>query len=278
MFAGFKTVPPTDGVGITASMTATIGSVSSLPPGSGKLAIAIYAALPELTADAKSAHEVLVETLSGQRGAINERKGGVSLSRKQEAAADKAVKALHSRLEALVGEEVEGATALLGYFFPLGVTALIKATGRPQRGLYDTWEGTWAGRPQQGSPADLDIAASLANVAAKLQRFADVLDGKDTVSRAADAAIDRRGDAHTAWLDAWGDLVDAVELIQAKNPEAFKAWLSPYLEWRQAQQARSGRRESDQPRGDATDAPTSGGPGAEHDSVDPTGEGGVDAG
>lgn len=250
MFSGLKKVPPTDGVGITSSMLATIGSVSALPSGARTLAQVVAPALPALVAAGQRTHDALVAALAERDGAVIRRGGGVEATLAAEEEADKAVGALARRLDGLVTEGVEGAGALRAYLFPQGTRELTRVRGRPQRARYDTWRGTWAGRPKQGSAADVDIAASLANVASKLDRFAEVLDGKDAVSRAADEAVDQREETHEAWLAAWEDLIDAVQLVQASDPEAFTAWMSPYAEWKQAQASRARRGRTEEAVGD----------------------------
>jgi hypothetical protein len=243
MAIDFGSIPPTDAIGVSASLLATMAGVSTPRSSTSKLAAAAAVALPGLTADAQAAHDALVAALSARDGAVLHRGEEVQDALHAEKVADRITSALYGRVSALEKQGMKGAPELRKYLFSEGVGALTRATGRPQRARYEQWIGTWAARPQQGSPADLDIAAAMAEVREAVERFASILDGKDHVSRAADVAIDGRADAIVRWVAAIEELTAAVRAVQWGHEDAFDDWLSPYIEWRQAQEARARRGE-----------------------------------
>lgn len=234
-------IPVNDAIGIGASLLSTVEGFSKPPANARRLALAAAAVVPGLASDAEAAQVGLVGSLGSLDGAVIHRGGGVQKALAEEKDVDLKVNALEGRLASNVKVGMEGAEALYGFLFPDGARALTRPTGRPQRAIYDRWLESWAERPAQDSTADKDIAAALKAVSEAVKRFGDVLDGKDNRSQAATSAVDDAGDARTTWNDAMGDLVDAIELVHATEPDRFQDWLAPYHQWRRAQEARSTR-------------------------------------
>jgi hypothetical protein len=242
MVRGLKNVPPTDAIGISSSLLATVGAAAKLPANAGKLAKAAATVVPDLHLAARAGHDGLVASLAKRDGVVIDRGSEVEDAKEVEYKLDRLVGALNQRLESLRTERAVGAEELRSYLFPAGVKDLTRLTGRPQRGRYDRWLLTWSERPARGSEADLDIAASLAKIEAEIERFGTVLDGKDTVSRGATGAIDGAGDAFVAWVDAMEELTLAVQIVLKTEPDRYRNWLAPYTEWRNAQAAARPRR------------------------------------
>lgn len=70
MARNVKKIPPTDAIGVSSSLLATVASAARLPGGAGKLATAVAPVVPDLVAAAQASHEVLVVSLAERDGKV----------------------------------------------------------------------------------------------------------------------------------------------------------------------------------------------------------------
>src|SRR5688500_13889715 len=131
MVRGLKHVPPTDAMGISSSLLATVGSAAKLPTGAGLFAKTVATVVPDLHLAARLAHDGLVESLASRDGKVIDRGTEVQDAKEVEKNLDRLVGALNQRLESLRKEGVVGAERLRKFLLPEGVKALTGLTGRP---------------------------------------------------------------------------------------------------------------------------------------------------